>query len=232
MNPVSLILIFGEFREGQQECILGTWIWSPSISPLGVDLDLILLNFPFRCGPGGGGGASFFGGRVSLAGGASFLGGLLGSWVSLAGGSPWWGSPWQGVSLAGGASFLGGLLLGGLLGREVSLAGGSPWQGGLLGRGSPWRWVSLAGGCLLLGGSPWQGGLLGWGCLLLGGGSIPACTETDPPMDRITDTSKNITLATSSLRPVKMFLFSCVCVGQIDEIDRLISVGAPFLCKN
>ena len=28
------------------------WIWSPSISPLGVDLDLIPLNFPLGCGPG------------------------------------------------------------------------------------------------------------------------------------------------------------------------------------
>ena len=28
------------------------WIWSPSISPLGVGLDLIPLNFPLGCGPG------------------------------------------------------------------------------------------------------------------------------------------------------------------------------------
>ena len=28
------------------------WIWSPSISPLGVDLDLIPLNFSHGCGPG------------------------------------------------------------------------------------------------------------------------------------------------------------------------------------
>ena len=46
--------------------------------------------------------------------------------------------------------------------------------------------------CMLPGGG---GGL----CFLggRGGGGIPACTE-----DRITDTSKNITLATTSLRPV------------------------------
>ena len=39
-----------------------------------------------------------------------------------------------------------------------------------------------------------------------GGGGIPACTEADPPppVDRITDTSKNITLASTSLRPVMM----------------------------
>ena len=35
-----------------------------------------------------------------------------------------------------------------------------------------------------------------------GVGGIPACTEADPPVNRITDTSKNITLATTSLRPV------------------------------
>ena len=43
----------------------------------------------------------------------------------------------------------------------------------------------------------------GGGCLLRGCG-IPACTEADPfPVNRITDTSKNITLATTSLRLVK-----------------------------
>ena len=34
------------------------------------------------------------------------------------------------------------------------------------------------------------------------GGGIPACTEADPPVNRITDRCKNITLATTSLRPV------------------------------
>ena len=41
------------------------------------------------------------------------------------------------------------------------------------------------------------------GCVLLGGGGIQACTEADTPhVNRMTDTSKNITLATTSLRPV------------------------------
>ena len=63
-----------------------------------------------------------------------------------------------------------------------------PSWGGLLGKE-----VSFAGGCLLCQGVPPS-----WG-----GGSIPACTEADPrPVDRITDTSKNITLATTLLRPV------------------------------
>ena len=47
-------------------------------------------------------------------------------------------------------------------------------------------------------------GVCSSGCLLLGG--IPVCTEADtPPVDRITDTSKNITLATTSLQPVNIF---------------------------
>ena len=57
---------------------------------------------------------------------------------------------------------------------------GSPWSGGvLLGRG---------------GGSAWSGGVF---------------SGDAPPVNRITDTCKNITLATTSLRPVmiggKMF---------------------------
>ena len=44
------------------------------------------------------------------------------------------------------------------------------------------------------------------------GGGIPACTEADPPVDRITDTSKNITLATTSLRLVKMQTVSSLSV--------------------
>ena len=56
--------------------------------------------------------------------------------------------------------------------------------------------VSLEGGCLLLGGP------LGGGASFLGGGcGIPACTEAEPPVNRITHSCKNITLATTSLRP-------------------------------
>ena len=58
------------------------WIWSPSISPLGVGLDLIPLNFPLGCGPGPDPlnfplGVGLEGG-VSLAGGSPWQGGLLG----------------------------------------------------------------------------------------------------------------------------------------------------------
>ena len=53
---------------------------------------------------------------------------------------------------------------------------------------------------LLAGGGAWSvggGGVSALeGCLVLGGG-IPACTETDPPVNRMTDRCKNITLATS-----------------------------------
>ena len=50
------------------------------------------------------------------------------------------------------------------------------------------------------GGLPGPGGssLPGGVCLVRGG------ARRTPPVDRITDTSKNITLATTSLRPVKI----------------------------
>ena len=118
----------------------------------GGGLDLIPLNFPFRCGPGSDppqfppwvwawrgvppswgvllprgptyGGSPCRG--VSLPWGVSFWGGLLlgvpPSWGPPSGGVP----PSWAISLPGGASFLGGLLQGG-----VSLLGGSPCQGSL-----------------------------------------------------------------------------------------------------
>ena len=72
--------------------------------------------------------------------------------------------------------------------------GGSPWSGGrvsLVWGGSP---------CLVRGGSP---------CLIRGG--LPAWSgegggwQSPPPVNRITDTCKNITLATTSLRPVIIY---------------------------
>ena len=61
-------------------------------------------------------------------------------------------------------------------------------RGGVCSRGC------LLRGCLL------QGGLLREG---VPGPGIPACTEADPPVDRMTDTCKNITFATS-LQTVKI----------------------------
>ena len=57
------------------------------------------------------------------------------------------------------------------------------------------------GGCLVpwgvcSWGVPGPGGSDPGGSLLLGGG-IPACTDADPPVDRMTDTCKNISFATS-----------------------------------
>ena len=91
------------------------------------------------------------------------------------------GSPWSRGGLLGPGGF--SLVPGGLPGPE----GGSPWSGGVA-----WSQGGLPG----RGGSPWsRGGGSPWS---RGGFS------EDPPVDRITDTCKNITLATTSLRPVKM----------------------------
>ena len=69
----------------------------------------------------------------------------------------------------------------------------------------------LQGACLLWGVSALGGLLLGvcllWGgaCLLLGGVvSQHAPRQTPPIVNRMTNRCKNITLATTSLRPVKM----------------------------
>ena len=86
-------------------------------------------------------------------------------------------------------------------------------QGGVCSRGG--GGVSAPGveGCLLQGGGgvcsrgvSAPGGVCSEGCLLLGGRcGIPACTEADtPPVNRMTNRCKNITLATTSLRPVKI----------------------------
>ena len=130
----------------------GGWIWSPSISPLGVGLDLIPLNFPLGCGPGSD--PPQFPPWVwawTWSPSISPLG------VGLEGGSPSWGVPPSGggsVSFAGGCLLLGGVCFGG-----VSLAGG----------GSAWQ-----GGASFLGGSPRQGALLGWGVPPSWGGRVAA----------------------------------------------------------
>ena len=95
------------------------------------------------------------------------------------------------VSAPGGGGICSGgcLLLGGVCSwEEVLLLGRVSARGGGL---SASEGVSAPGGCV---------------CsrrVCSEGGGIPACTEADtPPVNRITDTSKNITLATTSLRPV------------------------------
>ena len=107
--------------------LVWAWIWSPSISPLGVGLYLIPLNFPLGCGP-----------RSDPPQFPPWVWAWRGvppSWgVSLEGVPlgvpPSWGSPWRGC-----------LLLGGSLWRGCLPLGGSPWRGCLLLGG-----VSLAGG--------------------------------------------------------------------------------------
>ena len=101
--------------------------------------------------------------------------------------------------LQGGCLLLGGLLLPGVGGLLCS-GGGSACSRG---------WCLLPGGLLLpggggsaLGGGVCSGGVCSGGYLLLGG-CIPACTEADPPVNRMTDRCKNITFATS-LRTVKI----------------------------
>ena len=98
-------------------------------------------------------------------------------------------------------------------GRSLTVCRSLLWGGGmsaswgrgcLLGGACFLRGVCFFGGCLLRGVS--AGGVsVRRGCLLGGGGcGIPTYTEADipPPLDRITDACKNITLATTSLRPV------------------------------
>ena len=149
----------------------GAWIWSPSISPLGVGLDLIPLNFPLGCGPGSDPpqfppwvmGLDLIHLNSPLGcgpgGGGLLLGGLLGRCLLL-GGSPWRGAS-LGVSLEGVPPFWGVSLLWG---------GCTPWRGYLLGGGllwgSPWRGVPPSWGSSSWG-SPWKG-VSCWGCLLLG----------------------------------------------------------------
>ena len=66
------------------------------------------------------------------------------------------------------------------------------------------------------------GGLVpgGW-CVCSGeGGGIPACTEADPPPgNRMTNRCKNITLATSSLRPVKMYVNKPLQYAVIKDVS-------------
>ena len=102
-------------------------------------------------------------------------------------------------------------------GGVVSAPGGlSAPRGDLLqGRVSAPRGVSALGGvCSLRVSAPGGGGSAPRGVCARGvsapwGCGIPACTEAEPPpVNRMTDRSKNITLATTSLRPVISLLSS------------------------
>ena len=69
-------------------------------------------------------------------------------------------------------------------------------------------------------------GLLPGGSALGGDGGIPACTEADtPPVNRMTNRCKNITLATTSLWPViikDLFLMSAtVLIMLLKQVSQL-----------
>ena len=106
-----------------------------------------------------------------------------------------------------------------LAGGGVCLVwGGSPWSGGgvllgpggvFLGPGGVSAW-SQGGFSLVRGGSPCRG-VSAWSrggdFSLVPGGCLPGprgVLRRPPPVYRITDTCKNITLATTSLRPVNV----------------------------
>ena len=109
-----------------------------------------------------------------------------------------------GCLLPGGVSALGGCLLpgGSAPRRGVCSQEGCLLPGGVSALGGVCSWgVSAPGGCLLLGGVCSQGGVCSWG--VVSQHALRQAPTPPPPVNRITDTSKNITLATTSLRPVK-----------------------------
>ena len=135
------------------------------------------------------------------------------------GGSPWsWGvSVWYGgVSLVWGVLPARRGVSAWSQGRFSLVRGGSPCQGG--------------GGCL-----PGPGGR---GCLpglggfsLVPGGCLPGPRgfSGDPPVYRITDTCKNITLATTSLRPVKSTHRNVVTIAESRATYLLTVVSVRVL---
>ena len=122
------------------------------------------------------------------------------------------GSPCRGGLPAGGSPYLGGCLPG--PGGSPCLGGVCLVPGGLPARGvSAWSW----------GLSAWSGG---WFSLPRGvsawcWGGLPG--DPLPPVNRITDTCKTITLATTSLRPVINFCKQC--------ISLLLTRRAVFLVR-
>ena len=114
--------------------------------------------------------------------------------------------------------------------RGVSLPGGvSAWS---LGVSLPWGCLPGPGRVLPAGGvSAWSWGVSAWsgGWFSLPGGEVSAWCRGGParrplpPVNRITDTCKTITLATTSLRPVINFCKQC--------ISLLLTRRAVFLVR-
>ena len=105
----------------------------------------------------------------------------------------------------GGVSGLGGVWSGGCVPGPGGWGGGVSGPGGVPGPGG--AGVSGLGGvvvCLVWGGLVCL--VWGGGCLVQGVCLSALWDTTPPPVNRMTDRCKNITLATTSLRPVKMAL--------------------------
>ena len=131
-----------------------------------------------------------------------------------AGGVCAWSGGW--CAWSGGFSLLGGCLPG--------PGGWCAWSGGgfsLPGGGLPGPGVGGGVVCLVRGGVPVlrrvlpAGGVSAWSQ----GGS-----QENPPVNRITDTCKNITLATTSLRPVITFVIPPLIVHLHCPTPRPISI--------
>ena len=129
-------------------------------------------------------------GGCLLLGGVCFPGGCL--------------LPGGGVCFLGGVCFPGGCLLpGGFCSR-----GGCLLLWGVCYRGCLLPGQCLLGGCLLPGASA-PGGCLLLGVSAPGGVWYPSMHwGRHPPVNRMTNSCKNITLATTSLQPVKMYFLT------------------------
>ena len=103
-------------------------------------------------------------------------------------------------------------------GRGVSGPGGGvPGLGGVVGLVRGGGWVPGLGG-----GVPSRGG--GGGVPGPGGGSasVPCGIPPPPPVNRMTNRCKNITLATTSLRPVITCKLYC-----FESVNELLGPGPP-----
>ena len=153
-------------------------------------------------------------GGVSAVGGCRLLGGVCSGGVCLLGGGCLlqgcllWGCLLQGVSAPGGCLLLGGgggCLLGGCLlwgcllwgvsAQGSVCSGGCLLWGGVCSRGCLLGGVCSWGGCLLQGGVCSQGGTCCQGGVCSRGVYPRMYWGRHPPVNRITDTCKNITLA-------------------------------------
>ena len=67
----------------------------------------------------------------------------------------------------------------------------------------PSQWQPSPGGAVLPRGECASQGCASWGVVCFRGGGVPACTEADPPVNRMTDSCNKITFATSLQMVIK-----------------------------